>query len=160
MTKAVEPSCWCISTLIVDKLRKVLSADLNDVIASTKRIQNHGPLTGYAKLRVAHAPIMPGTFSPPQRLSDPDMHHGTCVTQVTWCMPGSLTSGFLLNWWRGKRSRHSRCMRNPQFCVSGKRPIERQIKDMSTLLYSTVTVGDSAPLGTTISADTVMGTVL
>ena len=26
--------------------------------------------------------------------------------------------------WRGKRSRHSRRMRNPQFCVSGKRPIE------------------------------------
>ena len=24
----------------------------------------------------------------------------------------------------GKRSRHSRCMRNPQFCVSGKRPID------------------------------------
>ena len=27
--------------------------------------------------------------------------------------------------WRGKRSRHSRCMRNPQFYVSGKRPIVR-----------------------------------
>ena len=26
--------------------------------------------------------------------------------------------------WRGKRSRHSRRMRNPQFCVSGKRPME------------------------------------
>ena len=25
--------------------------------------------------------------------------------------------------WRGKRSRHSRRMRNPQFCVSGKRPM-------------------------------------
>ena len=25
--------------------------------------------------------------------------------------------------WRGKLSRHSRCMRNPQFCVSGKRPM-------------------------------------
>ena len=25
--------------------------------------------------------------------------------------------------WRGKRSRHSRCMRIPQFYVSGKRPI-------------------------------------
>ena len=24
--------------------------------------------------------------------------------------------------WRGKRSRHSRRMRNPQFCVSGKKP--------------------------------------
>ena len=26
-------------------------------------------------------------------------------------------------WWRGKRSRHSWCMRNPQFYVSGKRPM-------------------------------------
>ena len=54
---------------------------------------------------------------------DPDMHHGTCLTHVPWCMSGSLTSGFLWNRLRGKRSRHSRRMRNPQFCVSGKRPI-------------------------------------
>ena len=83
----------------------------------------HGPLARYAKLRVAHAPGMPGTFSPPPRVSDPDMHYGTCVTHVPWCMPGSLTSGFLWSWWRGKRSRHSRRMRNPQFYASGKRPM-------------------------------------
>ena len=28
-------------------------------------------------------------------VSDPDMHHGTCVMHVPWCMPRSLTSGFL-----------------------------------------------------------------
>ena len=44
---------------------------------------------------------MPGTFSPPPRVSDPDIHHGTCVTHVPWCMPGSLTSGFL--WSRRRR---------------------------------------------------------
>ena len=39
---------------------------------------------------------MPGTF-PCHRLqrkllvSDPGMHHGTCVTHVPWCMSGSLT---------------------------------------------------------------------
>ena len=55
---------------------------------------NNGPLDRYAKLRVAHAPGMPGTFSPPPPFSDPDMHHGTCVTHVPWCMPGSLTSGW------------------------------------------------------------------
>ena len=80
-----------------------------------------GPLTRYVQLRVAHAPGRPGTFSPPQRLSDPDMHLGTCVRHVPWCMPGSLTSGLLWSRWRGKRSRHSRCMRNSQFYVSGKR---------------------------------------
>ena len=26
-------------------------------------------------------------------VSDPGMHHGTCVTHVPWCMPGSLTRG-------------------------------------------------------------------
>ena len=75
------------------------------------------------KQRVVHAPGMPGTFSQPPQYSDPDMHHGTCVTHVPWCMPGSLISGFLWSWWRRKRSRHSRRMRNPQFYVSGKRPM-------------------------------------
>ena len=28
-------------------------------------------------------------------------------TQVPWCMPGSLTNGFLWSWWRGKCSRYS-----------------------------------------------------
>ena len=83
--------------------------------------RHHGPLARYVKFRVPHALGMPGTLSPPLQLSNPDMHHGTCVTHVPWCMPGSLTSGFLWNRWRGKRSRHSRRMRNPQFYVSGKR---------------------------------------
>ena len=83
----------------------------------------NGPLARYVKLRVAHAPGMPGTFSPPQRVCDPDMHYGTCVTHVPRCMPGSLTSGFLWSRWRGKLSRHSQRMRNPQFYVTGKRPM-------------------------------------
>ena len=53
-------------------------------------ISCHGPLARFVKLWVAHALGMPGTF-----LSNPDMHHGTCVTHVPWCMPESLTSGFL-----------------------------------------------------------------
>ena len=59
----------------------------------------NGPPTRYVKLRVAHAPWMPGTL-------------------LT-----SLTGGFVWNRWRGKRSRHSRRMRNTPFCVSGKRPM-------------------------------------
>ena len=73
------------------------------------------------KIAGAHAPGMPGTFSLPPRVSDPDMHHDTCVTHVPWCMPGSLTSSLLWSRRQGKRSRHSRRMRNPQFYVSGKR---------------------------------------
>ena len=84
----------------------------------------HGHRARYIKLLVARAPGMPGTFFPSLRVSDRDMHHDTCVTHVPWCMPRSLTSGFLLSRWRGKRSRHSRRMRNPQFYVSGKRPMK------------------------------------
>ena len=60
----------------------------------------HGPLARYENLRVAHAPGIPETFSLPPRLSDPHMHHGTCVTHVRWFMSGSLTSGFLWSQWR------------------------------------------------------------
>ena len=81
------------------------------------------PLPRYVKLRVAHAPGMPGTFFPPPWVSDSDMHHGTCVTHVPWCMPGSLTSGFLWSRWRGTLSRNSRHMYNLQFYVSDKMPI-------------------------------------
>ena len=84
---------------------------------------SYGFLPDTKKLWVAHAPGMPGTFSPPPWVSDPDMHHGMCVTHMPWCMPGSLTSGFLWSRWRGKRSRHSRRMHNPHFYVSGERPI-------------------------------------
>ena len=98
----------------------------------------HGPLARYIKLRVAHAPGMPGTFSPPPRVSDPDMHQGTCVTHVPWCMPGSLTSGFLWSRWQGKRSRYSRRMRNPYFYVSGKRPMGIVIHDVTKCTYCLV----------------------
>ena len=42
--------------------------------------------------KVAYAP---GTFTPPPQVSNPDMHHVTCVTHAPWCMRGSLTGGFL-----------------------------------------------------------------
>ena len=40
------------------------------------------PLARHVKLRAAHAPGMPGTFSPLPWVNDHDMHHGTCVTHV------------------------------------------------------------------------------
>ena len=67
---------------------------------------------------------MPGTLSTPTRIRDTDIRHGTCVSHVSWCTPGLLTGRFLWSRWRGKRSRHFQRMRNPQFCVSGKRPID------------------------------------
>ena len=46
----------------------------------------------------------------------------TCITARAWRFPLN-SSGFLWIRWRAKRSRQSRRMRNPQFYVSGKRPI-------------------------------------
>ena len=80
---------------------------------------HHVPLARCVQLRVAHAPR---TCSPPPRVSDPDMHHGTCVTHV-WCMTESVTSSFLWRRRRGKRSHHSRRKRNLRFYVFGKRPM-------------------------------------
>ena len=86
-------------------------------------VRYHGPLTRYVKLQVAHAPGMPGTFPPCRRfhrkplVSDPGMHHGTCVTHVPWCMSGSLTCGD-----RGKCSRHSRRMRTRNFAYLARGP--------------------------------------
>ena len=60
------------------------------------------------------------------RVSDPDMHHGTCVRHVPLSVPGFLTSGFLWGRWQGKSSRHPRSMPNTQLCVSGKRPIDNR----------------------------------
>ena len=70
----------------------------------TRSSLSRWPWTSYQirKIAGAHAPGMPGTFSPPSGTSDPDMHHGTCVTHVPWCMPWSLTSVFLWSQWRGK----------------------------------------------------------
>ena len=83
------------------------------------------------KLGVAHAPGMPGTFSPPPRVNDPDMHHGTCARHAPWCIPGSLSSGFRWSRWRGKRFRR---VHNLQFNVPGKRSmvlflVQEQVQD-------------------------------
>ena len=67
----------------------------------------HGPLVRYVNLLVAY----------------PNMHRGTCVAHVPWCMSGSLTGGFLWSWKMRKRSRNSRRMSNSQFYVSGKKPV-------------------------------------
>ena len=86
---------------------------------------SNGPLTRYVKLRVAHAL---GTFSPPLGLAIP-----TCITARASHMSGTLTSGFLWRRWRGKRSRHSRRMRNPQFYVCVKRPMDCAVVMVVTL---------------------------
>ena len=80
------------------------------------------PLKNDGNYQRSREPGIHWSYSPPW-VSDHDMRHGTCVTHVSWCMPGSLTSGFLWSRWRRKRSRHFWRIGNPQFYVSGKRPM-------------------------------------
>ena len=110
--------------------QKEIWHDLNDKLFYRNTLYCNNALLHYTwtscqilKLLVVHAPGMLGMFSPPLWVSTLGMHHGTCITQVPWCMPGVLTSSFLWSQWWGKRSRHSRLMRNLQFCISGKRPM-------------------------------------
>ena len=127
---------WCSIVQAIRCIRKISSKGakssndllkLNFMIGYQESDDSNGLLAWYLVLRVAHAPGMPGMFSPPPQVSDPDMHHGTGLKHVTWCMPGSLFSGFPWSRWRGKRSRHSRRMRNPQYYVSGKKPMAAEL---------------------------------
>ena len=97
----LEPTWWQITCVNLSRMHN--SALSNSIFTQDSLVfVPHGPLARYVILRDAHAPGMPGTFSPPPRFSDPDMHHGTCVTHVPWCMSGSLTSSFLWSRPRGK----------------------------------------------------------
>ena len=81
---------------------------------------------------------MLGTFSPTPLVSDPNIHHDKCVAHVLWCMPGYLISGFLWCRWRGKRSRHSRRVRNPHLYVSAERPMCIQAHGVEDSILLTV----------------------
>ena len=86
---------------IISTNGSILGVDLECTSVDTTReycFASYGPLNRYVKLRFTHAPGMPGTFFPHrlQRkplVSDPGMHHDTCVAYVPWCMTGSLIRG-------------------------------------------------------------------
>ena len=96
--------------------------------AQLNQQQWYGPLARYVNLRVAHAPGMPGTYSPPptskgtascrSRHASRHVHDARAVMHVGIANPR----------WPGKRSRR---MRNPRFYVSGKRPIDREMFTLS-----------------------------
>ena len=134
---------WSVAvhaTARVRQLAREQAAGYPTARASKASWSQNWPCASYQILRVAHAPGMPGTFSPSPRVSDSDMHHCTCVTHVSWCMPGSLISGFRWSRWRGKRSRCSQRMRNLQIYVSGKRPIVRCWLECLVLVYTVLRV--------------------
>ena len=83
----------------------------------------HGPPTRYIKLRVAHAPGMPGAFSPPPTSIETACYRPRHASRHVRRARAVMYVGIANPRWQGKLSRR---MRNPQFYVSGKRPIEIQ----------------------------------
>ena len=54
----------------------------------------YGPLSRYnCGLRMRRGCFPRHRFQRKPLVSDPGMHHGTCVTHVPWCMSGSLSPG-------------------------------------------------------------------
>ena len=84
------------------------------------RWPHHGPLARYLILRVAHAPGMPGTFSPPPTSRVIASYRSRRASRHVRDARAVMHVGIDNPRWRGKCPRHSWRMRNPQFCVSGK----------------------------------------
>ena len=74
-------------------------------------------------LRVAHAPGIPGTSSTPRTSRETASLRSRHASRHVRPARAVMHVGNTYSRWRGKRSRHSRCMRNPQFYLSGKRPM-------------------------------------
>ena len=69
--------------------------------------------------RECREPFFPTNVGKRSRHASRHVRHARAVIHAR-----SLTSGFLWSRWQGKRSPHSRHMRNPKFYVSDKRPMD------------------------------------
>ena len=101
----------------------------------------HGPLTRYVKLQVAHAPGMSGTFSPPPTSMKTAFYRSRHASRHVRHARVVMHVGIANRRWRGKRSRHSRHMRNSQIYVFGKRPMAVQL---TMMFYYAINVMDLA----------------
>ena len=79
---------------------------------------DNGPLTRYVKLQVAHAPGMPGTFSPAADFKE------NRLLAILACISARAVMhvGIAYMRWQGKRSRHSRRMRTRNFTYLARGP--------------------------------------
>ena len=112
----------CFNLWTVDQQDRSVTI-YNDVNITYHLCQLHGPLRRYAKSWFAHAPGMPGTFSPsstPKETASCRSRHASRHVLDTRAV---MHVGIAKVRWRGKRPRYSRRMRSPQFYVPGKRPI-------------------------------------
>ena len=105
------PSCWWFVTS--NRLYGVTVR--GDFIPGSRVHHSNGPLTRYAKLRLAHAPGMPATFPPPPWVSDPAASRHARDARAVMHAEIAYWRCFLWSRWRGKRSRHSRRMHYRNF---------------------------------------------
>ena len=87
-------------------------------------MSSHGPLARYVKIRVAHAPGMPGTFSPAANFKgNYYIAIPACITARAWrtCRDACRDR---LPAVTGKTFPAFPAHAQPQFCVSGKRPMD------------------------------------
>ena len=103
------------------------------------RVGGDGPPTRYVRLWVAHAPGMPVTFSPPPTSKETASWLSRHASRHVRDARAVMRVGMAHSRWRGKPSRHSRRMRNPQFYVSGKSPmVVSQYQDNNTSTWITI----------------------
>ena len=128
-TWSVMTLAWCYVSGCSTSPKIIFNATRLKINSIEDPLKYHGPLTRYVRLRVANAPGYRDRY----RVS---------MTNLPWCILGSLTSGFLWSRWRGKRSHYSRRMRNTQFYISGKRPIGWNIRvpDFQGSCYKNVNI--------------------
>ena len=77
--------------------------------------RHHGPLTRCVKLRVAHAPGMPGTFSLPSTSKETAIERSWHASRHVCHACAVMHVGIANPRWRGKRYRYSQRMRNRNF---------------------------------------------
>ena len=138
MTSKCQPLWPSVNVLIKSRYPDYLVHDNFEYVPvnwKNRCRDGSGPLTRCANLLVAHAPGMAGTFSPPpasKETAREDSRHASRHVRHAYAV---MHVGIANPRWRGKRSRHSKRMRNRQFGVSGKRAIEYVPSDMSHPWY-------------------------
>ena len=93
------------------------------IIAVRKWHCRYGPHTRHVKLRVVQAPGMPGTLSLSLTSKETTSYRPWYASPHMRRARALMHVGIANPRWRGKRSRYSQCMRNPQFYAFGKRPM-------------------------------------
>ena len=112
-SKRSQVQCWYCALLLIS----CISVDIYNI--ALLYIDLYGPLTRYVNMRAVHAPGMPGTFPRYRGLAIP-----TFITARAWCTcRGACRNRYLAVSFEVGSGKNVPGMRNPEVCVSGKRPM-------------------------------------